>query len=284
MLVLKKELNLQSKLSMNKMNNMITRKKVLKPLLTLLLYVFVFFASVGCDSTTKKIESLILKEINESSEKNLNYTPIETTIIQQEKNRYEYNQFVYNLADRMVIAKTMIDFNGQEVKNNAEQLKLLKQSNQIEEFVKLQEWQDKLLTKTYGLCKYYWKEQIDSVRLLCRDIDTTRYVGWKIKHVFSYHTESGVSDTLTRYYIIDDDYSNVLYVETEGDDVDKKRKELLYDILENENPPICTAYNLAYALFSLNFDDFHSIDEILSLSSSNPDIQREFDKLLNEFK
>ena len=183
------------------------------------------------------------------------------------------------MLNKVMEAKFVIDFNEQEITNNTQKMQSFISSGRTTELKRLQEWQDKLLLKTYSLCKY-WKNMADSIGLLCKNIDTTSIIGWKVKHTYCYKTNEGVFDTAVNYYVIDRNCEKIIYVEKEGNEYDNQRKVIIDDIANNDIPPLCTAYNLFYAFVSVSFEDYSSFENIFMLKESNPNVKREFDKIM----
>ena len=233
---------------------------------------------VGCNTQSKKIDILIKQSFNQSPELYEEYTPLENHIT-KEYNRYEYDSEISDILNKVIEAKFVIDFNEQEIHNNTQKMQSFISSGQTAELKRLQEWQDNLLLKTYSLCKY-WKDMADSIGFRCKNVDTTSIIGWKVKHKFCYKNSEGVFDTAVNYYVIDRNYEKVLYIEKEGNEYDMQRKEIIDDIANNVIPPLCTAYNLFYALVSVSFEDYGSLENILMLKESNPDVKREFEKMM----
>ena len=233
---------------------------------------------VGCNTQSKKIDALIKQSFDQSEELYEEYTPIENHIT-EEHNRYEYDSEISDMLNRLMEAKLIIDFNEQEISNNSQKMQSFIISGQTSELKKLQEWQDKLLLKTYSLCKY-WKNMADSIEFRCKNVDTTSIVGWKVKHTYCYKTSEGVFDTAVNYYVIDKDYEKILHIEKEGKEYDMQRKMIIDDITNNDIPPLCTAYNLFYALVSVSFEDYGSFENIFMMKESNPNVKREFEKIM----
>ncbi len=233
---------------------------------------------IGCNTQSKKIDFLIQQSFDQSPELYEDYTPIDNHIT-EEYNRYEYDAEISDLLDRVMEAKFIIDFNEQEIINNTQKMQSFRLSGQTAELKRLQEWQDKLLLKTYSLCKY-WKNVADSIGFRCKNVDTTSIIGWRVKHTYCYKTSEGVFDTAVNNYIIDRNCEKVLHIEKEGNEYDIQRKVIIDDITNNDIPPLCTAYNLFYALVSVSFEDYGSFENIFMLKESNPNVKREFDKIM----
>lgn len=232
---------------------------------------------VGCNTQSKKIDALIKQSFDQSPELYEEYTPIENHIA-EEYNRYEYDSGISDMLNKVMEAKFVIDFNEQEISNNSQKMQSFISSGQTAELKKLQEWQDKLLLKTYTLCKY-WKNMADSIGFRCKYVDTMSIIGWKVKHTYCYKTSEGVFDTAVNYYVIDRNCERIIYVEKEGNEYDIQRKMILDDIANNDIPPLCTAYNLFYALVSVSFEDYGSLESIIMLKESNPNVKMEFGKI-----
>ena len=116
---------------------------------------------VGCNTQSKKIDILIKQNFDQSPELYEEYTPIDNQIA-EEYNRYEYDSVISDMLNKVMEAKLIIDFNEQEMSNNSQKMQSFISSGQMAELKRLQEWQDKLLLKTYSLCKY-WKNLADSI-------------------------------------------------------------------------------------------------------------------------
>lgn len=233
---------------------------------------------VGCNTQSKKIDALIKQSFNQSPELYEEYTLIENVITEQH-NRFEYDEKVSEMLNWLMEAKWGIDHNEQEIIDNANTIRLYNYTGQAIELKKLQDKQDDLLQESYSMCKY-WKGLADTIKLRCKHIDTSSFIGWKVKHTYCYKTSEGVFDTAVNYYVIDKNCEKVLYIEKEGNEYDMQRKLIINDIANNDIPPLCTAYNLFYALVSVSFEDYGSLENILMLKESNPDVKREFEKIM----
>ncbi len=176
---------------------------------------------VGCNNQSKKIDTLIKQSFDQSPELYEEYTPIENHIA-EEYNRYEYDTEISDMLDSVMVAKFVIDFNEQDILNNVQKMQSFSTAGQTAELLRLKEWQDKLLLKTYSMCKY-WKNMADSIGFRCKNVDTTSIIGWKVRHTYCYKTSEGVFDTAVNYYVIDKNCEKILYVERDGNEYDIQR-------------------------------------------------------------
>ncbi len=237
---------------------------------------------VGCNTESKKVESLIKQSFDESPELIEEYTSIENAITEQH-NRFEYDEKVDEMLNWLVEAKIWIDQTEQEIIDNANKMRLYDYTGQEIEIKKLRDKQDDLLQDIYSRCKY-WKGLADTIKLRCMHIDTSSFIGWKVKHTYRYKTFEGVIDTAVNYYIIDSNYEKILYVEKEGNEYCMQRKIIIDDIAYNDVPPICTAYNLFYSLASVRQENYGTLEDSTILSNLNPDVEKEFQKIENRMK
>lgn len=237
---------------------------------------------VGCNTESKKVESLIKQSFDESAELIEGYTSIENAITEQ-YNIFEYDEKVSEMLNRVMETKWVIDKNEQEIIDNANKMRLYNYTGQAIELEKLLDKQYDLLQDLYSSCKY-WKGLADTIKLRCKQIDTSSFIGWRVKHTYCYKTFEGVIDTAVNYYIIDSNYEKILYVEKEGNEYCMQRKIIIDDIAYNDVPPICTAYNLFYSSASVRQENYGTLEDSTILSNLNPDVEKEFQKIENRMK
>ena len=101
-----------------------------------------------------------------------------------------------------MIDNVLIEFMREQLAITSVTMRLYNYTGQAIELKKLQDKQDDLLQESYSRCKY-WKGLADTIKLRCKHMDTSSFIGWKVKHTYCCKTIEGVIDTAVNYYIID---------------------------------------------------------------------------------
>lgn len=220
-----------------------------------ILFLFGFFF-VGCGEKksqqqiyTEKATQLIREDMLALYSDTGNYKEIGATIEGKAYNKFEYNKNLYRIGIGMAIYKDLIDHLEGEIEEALQKRYELEASGASRQADKLQLSINQSFCKVYRLCDA-WFELVDSVKLYSQTVDTTKEIGWKVKYVFECKNKDGIIENYTRLYILNDNFDSILYRETSGDEIDELRKTLLYDIINNKVPPLCTSYHIAYALLS----------------------------------
>lgn len=229
---------------------------------------------IGCASNTQKAEKLIQEDLYKTLFDYESYEPIETTISEAHA-CFIYDSAVYTIGDEIAFLKESIDILREGANENAEQFQYLS-GYRLEN---AKEKQYMLLDTCYYMCMS-WYGYIDTLRQLCSNIDTTSVIGWCVNHKFRCKSKDGTPNIVDKTYIVDNHFKKILYKRTEGYYHDDLIISLVNDIVEHDNPPICTAYKLCYSFLSFNIDEYGSFENLLQSARMDQDVYREYNKLM----
>ena len=174
---------------------------------------------VSCQSKEEKAAELIKKELAKTLYDFDSYQPIETIVTEAKMTMYN-DTTCWNKA--IEIAYTMKTVS-----------KYIEESNEAKERMDI--WQPSYYSSTYSINQYHkYKEEYEEkmteaqvefsyikdvaadLKKMITKLDTSKVIGWNVKHSFRCKTKGGYSDICEYRYVIDKDFKTILLREDTG--------------------------------------------------------------------
>ena len=190
----------------------------------------------ACNSKEKKAEAVIREHLSKTLYDFESYEPIETTVTKAKSSIFT-DTTIWNLGSALAYAMQ-------------ENIKIVEETLEMKE--KMDIWEPTSYSSSYTWQQYHkyknnWENAalqslqmnkiceslISEIKDSISNIDTTKDVGWEVKHRFRCKNKKGIADIGEYRYVLDDGFKQIL-IEDSDRGYDKKTHELLDTINEDK--------------------------------------------------
>ena len=211
---------------------------IMKRLLKLIMFAMFATYLVSCQSKEEKAEEFIKNELSKTLYDFDSYQPIETTVTEAKIAMFN------DSACRSKAA--LIDYGIKKAKeylNDAESAKEHMEiwgepsyysssysDNQYYKYKKEYEENFKKGRDAYEFCKALATELKEDIAKL----DTTKVIGWEVKHRFRCKTKGGNSTIADYRYVFDMDFKHVILKEDKDDEDESRIRDVLVSVIQGD--------------------------------------------------